>query len=112
MMSWSGGVRLRLENLPITPRARLLSASQDELRLAVDGLVCGVCAGRVQSALAQLPGVASAECSLETGEARVRLERADTDWANTNWTGAVESTVILPGARRWLTRLWQGAQRG
>ena len=102
-------MRLRLENLPITPRARLLSASQDEVRLAVDGLVCGVCAGRVQSALAQLPGVASAECSLETGEARVRLEHADAD---TDWIGAVESTVILPGARRWLTRLWEGAQRG
>ena len=102
-------MRLRLENLPITPRARLLSASQDEVRLAVDGLVCGVCAGRVQSALAQLPGVAAAECSLETGEARVRLERAD---AEADWIGAVESTVILPGARRWLTRLWQGAQRG
>ena len=102
-------MRLRLENLPITPRARLLSASEDELRLAVDGLVCGVCAGRVQAALAQLPGVASAECSLETGEARVRLEHAD---AETDWIGAVESTVILPGARRWLTRLWQGAQRG
>lgn len=102
-------MRLRLENLPITPRARLLSASQDEVRLAVDGLVCGVCAGRVQSALAQLPGVASAECSLETGEARVRLEHADAD---ADWIGAVESTVILPGARRWLTRLWEGAQRG
>ena len=102
-------MRLRLENLPITPRARLLSASEDELSLAVDGLVCGVCAGRVQSALAQLPGVASAECSLETGEARVRLERAA---AETDWIRAVESTVILPGARRWLTRLWQGVQRG
>lgn len=102
-------MRLRLENLPITPRARLLSASQDEVRLAVDGLVCGVCAGRVQSALAQLPGAASAECSLETGEARVRLEHADAD---ADWIGAVESTVILPGARRWLTRLWEGARRG
>lgn len=102
-------MRLRLENLPVTPRARLLSASQDEVRLAVDGLVCGVCAGRVQSALAQLPGVASAECSLETGEARVQLEHADAD---ADWIGAVESTVILPGARRWLTRLWEGAQRG
>lgn len=102
-------MRLRLENLPATPRARLLSASQDEVRLAVDGLVCGVCAGRVQSALAQLPGVAFAECSLETGEARVRLEHADAD---ADWIGAVESTVILPGARRWLTRLWEGAQRG
>lgn len=102
-------MRLRLENLPITPRARLLSASEDEVRLAVDGLVCGVCAGRVQAALAQLPGVASAECSLETGEARVRLECAD---AETDWIGAVESTVILPGARRWLTRLWQGARHG
>ena len=102
-------MRLRLENLPITPRARLLSASQDEVRLAVDGLVCGVCAGRVQSALSQMPGVASAECSLEAGEARVRLEHADAD---ADWIGAVESTVILPGARRWLTRLWEGAQRG
>ena len=102
-------MRLRLENLPITPRARLLSASQDEVRLAVDGLVCGVCAGRVQSALARLPGVASAECSLETGEARVRLEHADAD---ADWIGAVESTVILPGARRWLTRLWEGARHG
>ena len=102
-------MQLRLEHLPITPRARILSATDDEVRLAVDGLVCNICAGRVQTALARLPGVASAECSLESGEARVRLAdpRAEVDWI-----GAVESTVILPRVRRWLTLVWDGVRRG
>ena len=101
-------LRLRLENLPTTPRARILSASDDEVRLAVDGLVCNVCAGRVRAALARQPGVASAECSLESGEAVVRF---DGPQRQTDLVAAVEATVILPGARRWLTRLWNGGRR-
>lgn len=101
-------MKLRLENLPITPRARILSASDDEVRLAVDGLVCNVCAGRVQAALARQPGVASAECSLDSGEAVVRVNGAHDRAALIE---AVESTVILPAARRWFTRLWNGARR-
>ena len=94
-------MKLRPKNLLITPEARVLSASDSEVRLAVDGLVCGICAGRVQSALADLPGVESAECSLATGEARVRLNAA----SDADWLATVESTVILPRARRWLTTL-------
>lgn len=101
-------MKLRLENLPITPRARVLSASDNEVRLAVDGLVCNVCAGRVQAALARQPGVAAAECSLDSGEAVVRLNDSQ---RQTDLVQAVESTVILPVARRWLTRLWNGARR-
>lgn len=101
-------MKLRLENLPITPRARVLSASDDEVRLAIDGLVCNVCAGRVQAALARQPGVASAECSLDSGEAVVRLNDSQ---HQTDLVQAVESTVILPAARRWFTRLWNGARR-
>ena len=100
--------RLRLRNLPVTPRARILSASDDEVRLAVDGLVCNICARRVQAALAQQPGVASAECSLDTGEAVVRF---DDPQRQTDLVQAVEAAVILPAARRWLTRLWNGARR-
>ena len=94
-------MKLRPKNLLITPEARILSASDSEVRLAVDGLFCGICAGRVQSALADLPGVESAECSLETGEARVRLNAAN----DADWIAAVESTVLLPRGRRWLTSL-------
>lgn len=101
-------MKLRLENLPITPRARILSASDNEVRLAVDGLVCNVCAGRVQAALARQPGVAAAECSLDSGEAVVRLNDSQ---RQTDLVQAVESTVILPVARRWFTRLWNGARR-
>lgn len=101
-------MKLRLENLPITPRARILSASDDEVRLAVDGLVCNVCAGRVQAALARQPGVASAECSLDSGEAVVRFSDPE---HQTDLVQAVELTVILPAARRWFTRLWNGARR-
>ena len=94
-------MKLRPKNLLITPEARILSASDSEVHLAVDGLVCGICAGRVQSALADLPGVESAECSLETGEAHVRLNAA----SDADWLAAVESTVLLPRGRRWLTKL-------
>ena len=68
-------MKLRPKNLLITPEARILSASDSEVHLAVDGLFCGICAGRVQSALADLPGVESAECSLETGEGPRPAER-------------------------------------
>ncbi len=115
-------LQLRPKNLFTAPQVRVLSAArhdaqhdaqdaaqqtaqqaaQHEVRLAVDGLVCSVCAARVQSALERLPGVRSAECSLATGQAHVQLEL---DAPAADWSAAVEGVVILPRLRRWLSRV-------
>ena len=44
-----------------------------EVDLAIAGMTCASCAGRVERALAAVPGVLSAEVNLATERARVRL---------------------------------------
>ncbi len=46
-------------------------AARHRLSLAVEGMNCASCAGRVERALAALPGVASASVNLATGRAEV-----------------------------------------
>lgn len=99
-------MKIRPSQLLIAPRARLLSESADEVRLVVDGLVCSICAGRVRSALVRRPGVESATCSLETGEAAVRLAPGAPQ--PSDWTAVVEAEVILPRLRRWIARAANG----
>lgn len=55
-------------------------AVEDTLDLAVAGMTCASCAGRVERALLGLPGVIAAEVNLATERARVRVlaEAADT----------------------------------
>lgn len=53
-----------------TSRTRPLEAGASELR--VTGMTCASCVGRVERALAAVPGVAAASVNLATGTARVR----------------------------------------
>ena len=77
--------------------------------LSIDGLVCDVCAARVQRALARLPGAVGAEVDLETGAATV--EFAGQAASEEALAQAVEGQVLLREARRWLARLRREASR-
>lgn len=46
--------------------------------IPVDGMTCASCVGRVEKAIAAVPGVDGAEVNLATGKARVTLAGADT----------------------------------
>jgi len=49
------------------------------IRLSVDGMTCGKCRGKVESVLAQAPGVLAAKVLLEEGAAEVRYDAAETN---------------------------------
>ena len=51
----------------------------ETIELAVEGMTCASCVGRVEAALAAVPGVLSAEVNLATETARVRAIGADPD---------------------------------
>nr|MBA3625667.1 heavy metal translocating P-type ATPase [Methylibium sp.] len=61
---------------------------EQTLRLKVEGMTCASCAGRVEKALRQVPGVESAEVNLATEMAEVRLASRDVDVAQL--TAAIE----------------------
>lgn len=44
--------------------------------IKVSGMSCGGCSGRLTRVLSELPGVASAEVSLQPGQARVAFDAA------------------------------------
>ena len=44
-----------------------------EKTMKIEGMMCTHCSGRVKAALEAVPGVAAAEVSHETGEARLTL---------------------------------------
>jgi len=77
--------------------------------LSIDGLVCDVCAGRAQRALADLPGATAAEVDLEKGAASVTF--AGQAASEEALAQAVEGQVLLRPARRWLARLRKAATR-
>lgn len=83
-------------------------AGPPELLLHVEGLVCGVCAGRAAGALRSVPGVASAEVDLDSGQARLVLdEGAEVELATLQ--DAVEGVVVGMRVRRWIERAVHGA---
>jgi len=51
----------------------------ERLVVAIKGMACGACAGRVEAALRSMPGVSSAEVDLKAAEARVVIDPAVTD---------------------------------
>ena len=68
--------------------------------LRVEGLLCGVCAARVQSVLESLPGVRKAQVDWNEGNATVEHDRT---LAETRvLVEAVESAVVLRPLRRVL----------
>ena len=69
------------------------------IRLGIEGMTCAACTGRVERALAAVPGVAGASVNLITGKAEVRLD-APVDRAAL--VGAVERTGfdVIPEPER------------
>ena len=53
------------------------TVGQQTLRLQIEGMTCATCAGRVEKALAQVPGVTSAQVNLATETAQVELANRD-----------------------------------
>ena len=107
-------MRIRLRRLFAYPRVavRRLERGDGDATLAVlsiDGLVCDVCAGRAQRALADLPGATAAEVDLEKGAASVTF--AGQAASEEALAQAVEGQVLLRPARRWLARLRKAATR-
>ncbi|MEW6591963.1 MAG: heavy-metal-associated domain-containing protein [Pseudomonadota bacterium] len=63
----------------------------NEITLTVTGMTCGGCVASVQRVLAAVPGVQSAEVTLEPGRARVVYDPARADRA------ALEKAVVAAG---------------
>ena len=74
------------------PTAR--TAATTRLRLPVEGMTCASCAGRVERALAQLPGVDGASVNLATEVAEVHGARLP---AAADLAGAIEAPVPTTG---------------
>jgi P-type Cu+ transporter len=55
------------------------SAPTDETELAIDGMTCASCVGRIERALKAVPGVTDAAVNLATGRASVRHVRGAAD---------------------------------
>ena len=102
---------LRLGNLLTLPGAadiaRSARAESIESRLEVSGLLCSLCANRVQRSLRRVPGVSDAGCSLTTQTAWVRH---DETVSGEDLRRAVESAAFLLPLRRVLARLGRRAR--
>jgi len=61
---------------PRRPEAR--GSRTKQIRLAIEGMHCAACVGRVEQALADVPGVASAQVNLVLNEANVRYDSSRT----------------------------------
>lgn len=57
---------------PNSERLALSGQDRDCIILAVGGMACGACANAVQTVLAQVPGVVSAEVDLGAGRAKIQ----------------------------------------
>lgn len=55
------------------PDSSVITLSDHDATLQIEGLFCGVCANRVTNSLNQLDAVEAASCDLETATATVRL---------------------------------------
>ena len=83
----TGRAHLRADGPEALPRAvealekAGYPATPQETRLSIQGMSCASCVGRVEKALAALPGVASAQVNLATGGALVRHSAAVTPQA-------------------------------
>ena len=100
-------MRVLPHRLFVFPRARVkTSQGPDEnarTTLHVEGLLCSVCAARVQAALEAMPGVRKARVDLSAGSAIVEHDRARA--GTPALVEAVESRVVLRPLRRVLAGL-------
>ena len=90
------------------PEVRVADGSPRRSRLAVDGLVCGVCARRAGRALAGVDGVRKATVDLARGEATIEHELPPDPAALQR---AIERVVLGMGWRRRLAR-WARSRGG
>lgn len=108
-MKWSL-LRIRPSRLRRLPRLRTIERGEGYTTLAVDGLVCGMCAARTRSALSDVEGVRDVEVDLERGVAVVRHEGDPPRVAAMQ--RAVDRVVIARPLRRLLDRLTHRRGRG
>ena len=99
-------IKLHLRRLLTAPRLRVSSRGEGGSDLAIDGLVCGVCASRTERALRSVPGVTSASVDLACGTARIEHGEATPDLAQL--AEAIDGVVI---ARPWRLRIEAWATR-
>ncbi len=79
--------------------------AEAEATIAVRGLLCALCAARVQRSLAALPGVVSARCDLESQRAVIVYDPSRCSEAAL--VDAVTAATIAMPLRRLLRRLAQ-----
>jgi copper chaperone CopZ len=92
------------------PALRMLDSGDGTARLAIDGLVCTLCASRAAAALASVPGVRALRIDL--ARAGVDVEH-DGDGADMRALGeALQEVVLLPRARRMIDALGATLCRG
>ena len=93
-------LRIHPRRLLTAPRLRVTSGDERRSKLAIAGLVCGVCASRTERALQNVPGVERASVDLASGSATIEHGEATPDLAQL--ADAVDRVVI---ARPWRVRL-------
>ena len=87
------------------PEARVIERSNGRSVVAIDGLVCALCAARTRVALFQVRGVGAVEVDLERGLATIEHGPAAADGPspdNAALQRALEGVVVAAGLRRWL----------
>lgn len=102
----SSALRAHLPRLLVAPRVEVVASAPGEARLAVHGLVCGVCAARTAAALRAVPGVEDACVDLDGGSATVALAPGQADAAalQSAMQQAVERVVVGMALRRGIQR--------
>ncbi len=101
-------LHVQLRRLLTAPRLRVTARGARRSELAIDGLVCGVCASRAERALRAVPGVERASVDLASGCATI--EHGETAPDPSRLADAVDGVVI---ARPWRLRIeaWAGSLR-
>ncbi len=95
--------RLHPSRLWTAPASRVIERREGRSIIAIDGLVCSVCAGRAQRSLTDAEGVRSVEVDLDRGVAAI--EHGPGAPSDAELHAAIERSVIGMPARRWLERL-------
>ena len=95
------------------PALRIVSRSPGVTVLAVDGLVCRLCAARTRVALAAVPGVEGASVDLASGLVELR-HRGATGPQLDCVSRALDGVVVARAARRALAALvaWRPSATG
>ncbi|MYB42614.1 MAG: cation transporter [Chloroflexi bacterium] len=99
-------LRIHPRRLLTAPRLRVTSEDERRSRLAIAGLVCGVCANRTERALRSIPGVRNASVDLASGSATI--EHGGTPPEPSRLAAALDTVVI---ARPWRLRIEAWADR-